>query len=435
MPKNKAEKPKREITKRQLSHWQRENRLQRMVMIAGIVVIAAVLIIVGTGLYMNRFKPLSAVVIRVGDSQNPESFIDYKMDYYVDALAYYGRMMGPEYIPYLTDSTTQAIQQYTIIVRAARGLGVTVSDAEVQEKLKEMGLSSNKARMDAVRAELVIQKLRTEHFYKETPETAEHRAILAMFLESEEQVKEVTDRLEAGESFQDLAAELSLEQYSREKNGDLGWLPEGILSIGMGNSLLDEKIFSEDINLNNMNQPVIIEDANLNKQVGYWLLKVTDTDDSTGQVHLFAMLLPSEQRAKEIKAELDEGGDFIELAKAHSLDQEAATNGGDFGLVGKGVMGEAIDNLIFPDDPAQALPVDVVSDPVKDIQEITGGGFWLVQVTGIGNRNVESDNREILATKLVTDWVDKEWSDNEDQIQNLLTPELKEYAIEQAQSR
>jgi len=80
------------MTKRQLSHWQRENRIQRIAMLAGAVVILAVLVMVGTGIYLGRYKPLNAVVIKVGDKE-------YNLDYYIDMLVLYGLTTGTASIP------------------------------------------------------------------------------------------------------------------------------------------------------------------------------------------------------------------------------------------------------------------------------------------------------------------------------------------------
>ncbi len=75
----KSDKPKREMTKRQLSHWQRENRIQRIALLFGAVVIVAVLVMVGTGIYLGRYKPLNAVVIKVDDKV-------FNLDYYIYML-------------------------------------------------------------------------------------------------------------------------------------------------------------------------------------------------------------------------------------------------------------------------------------------------------------------------------------------------------------
>ena len=114
-----------------MSHWQRESRLQRIMMLAGIVVIVAILAVVGTGLYMNKYKPYHVTVIKVGNTE-------YSMDYYINMLAYYGTLYGsPQMIQYLGDSVVQAIEQNQMIVQEAAKLGITVSDDEVKQEIQK----------------------------------------------------------------------------------------------------------------------------------------------------------------------------------------------------------------------------------------------------------------------------------------------------------
>lgn len=430
MPKKNVNKPQREVTKRQLSRWKKESRLQRVIMLGGIIIIVAVLIIVGTGLYFNQYKPLREVVIKVGDTE-------YNMDYYIDMLAYYGLMQGWDYIPYMVDDIAAGIQHRKLVVDAAANLDppITVSDDEVNKEIKEKGLRATAARKDIIRMELLANKLKTEYFDNQVPPTAEHRAVLAMFLESRSQADEIILRLNKGEKFQDIAAELSLEESSQEKGGDFGWIPEGVLSITLGNTVLSEKAFSGDIKLN---EPVLVADPDRTKTGGYWLLKVTETreEDDELEFYLYAMLLESREKAEELKAELDGGADFVELAKANSQYWNAAEDGGDLGFVWEGRMSKAIDEVLFPEDEEKPLEIGLVSDPIRDEIYSTRGGSWLLMVTGIdGAKPIEVDHRNALSAEQLNNWFDKVWEDNYDQLQTLLSDAQKWYAVEKAFAR
>jgi hypothetical protein len=99
-----------------------------------VIVIAAVLIIVGTGVYAERFRPLQASVIKVGDAS-------YSMDYYVNMLAYYGATTGSDFIYYVTDQAAQQIQMNRLIKDAAEKLDppVTVSDRKWRKSMNGAG--------------------------------------------------------------------------------------------------------------------------------------------------------------------------------------------------------------------------------------------------------------------------------------------------------
>jgi len=123
---------------------------------SGIFIIAAVLITIGVGWYLNQYRPLHQTVIR----------------------------------------------------QEATELGITVSRDEVDKELKSLDPPLSKDYRDFVRASMLIDKLQAEYFDERVPVNAEQRHIMAMLLESENQVAEVKTRIEEGEDFAELAGEL-----------------------------------------------------------------------------------------------------------------------------------------------------------------------------------------------------------------------------------
>lgn len=76
------------------------------------------------------------------------------------------------------------------------------------------------------------------------------------------------------------------------------------------------------------------------------------------EVHAGHILVDSEEKAAEIKAELDAGGDFAELAAEHGTDG-TAQRGGDLGWFLKGDMVPEFAEAAF------AMEAGTISDPVK----------------------------------------------------------------------
>ena len=79
---------------------------------------------------------------------------------------------------------------------------------------------------------------------------------------------------------------------------------------------------------------------------------------SEQEVHARHILVETEDEAKAIKAELDKGADFAELAKKKSKDP-GASDGGDLGFFTKEQMVPEFSEVAFKLDPGK------ISDPVK----------------------------------------------------------------------
>ncbi|MBO1256309.1 peptidylprolyl isomerase [Alteromonas sp. 5E99-2] len=79
------------------------------------------------------------------------------------------------------------------------------------------------------------------------------------------------------------------------------------------------------------------------------------------------ILVKTKEQAEKLKAQLDKGGNFQQLAKKHSL-CPSAKKGGDLGEFGPGQMVKAFDNVVFK------KPILKVHGPVK-----TKFGFHLIK--------------------------------------------------------
>ena len=80
--------------------------------------------------------------------------------------------------------------------------------------------------------------------------------------------------------------------------------------------------------------------------------------EPTREYHAAHILVASEDEAKAIKAELDDGADFAELAKEKSTGP-SGPNGGDLGWFSEGMMVKPFEDAVV------ALEAGAVSDPVE----------------------------------------------------------------------
>ena len=415
----KREKPKREFTKRQLSQWQQQKKRQRIIIISGIFIIAAVLLVVGTGWYISEYRPLHQTVIRVND-------VEFDMNYYVKVLKFYGEGQ-PSYFMYnLADEVVKVIERNELVRQEAKELGISVSNEEVDRELKSRDPPLSKDYRDMIRTEILAGKLLDEYFEPKVPVLAEQRHIMAMLLESESQATEVRARLNGGEDFGELAGELSLDEVSRDKKGDLGWHPKEIIAELLATSVPGEQAFSADVAV--LSQPIY--DEEVIKNAGYWLVKVIERDQETGEAFIKAILLGSEEQAQQVKSRLEAGENFTALAAELSQDKGSKENGGELGWLTEGMMGSDFDEFVFNPE----VELNTLSEPISDEMAWTQGGYWLIKVLDRDdNREVEESDRSWLKTKALNEWVSSLWDNPNNEVDDsYLDEEKKAWALERA---
>ena len=409
-------KPKREVTRRQLARWQREEKRQRIIRALGIFTILAVLGVMIGGWYINLYRPLHQTIIRVNDTK-------FDMNYYVSMLKYYAIGQSSEYAYALTDEVAKVIQRNELIRQGAEKLGISVSDELVNNELKSRNPPVDSDYRDLVRTEMIVKKLLDEHFGPQVPATTEQRNILAMLLESESQAIEVRNRLEVGEDFSTLAGELSLESISSTENGTLGWQSKDVLSELLGTSVPGDYAFSAEVGV--LSQPV--HDAEVIKNVGYWIVKVLERELDPEEAQIQVILLANEEDALQVKSRLDAGEDFAGLARELSLHEASKENGGDSGWLTSDAMGTALGEFVFNTE----IELNTLGGPISDEAAWTKGGYWLLKVIDSDdNREIEEGDRDLLKNKALNEWVSSLWDNPENKVESYLDDEKKELAVE-----
>ena len=385
--KQKKAAPKRAPTKHQLSKWQRQTKIRRIVIIAAAVFLAGIIGWVGYGYYKDSIAPYREVVIKVNDAS-------FNMGYYVKTLDAYTAGMNYSQIysygNYVAGMVADEIINAELRRQGAKNLDIEVTTEEIDEKLeelKEYEWPDDRVHRDIISSDLLLEKLE-EYFDSQLPDTMEQAHVQLMLAESEEVADEVITKIEAGGNFTALAEEFSCNSLIE---GDLGWLPEEL----MPNALIADAAF----NLTSGEISPPIYDASATKNFGYWLIEVTDKEDD--KIEARAMLLGSEAEAEQVKAELV-SGNFSSLAKEYSQ-HESKDEGGELGLLEQGDMGsEAFDQVAFN------ITANEVSEPVKDESVQTTGGYWLVRVVDRGVHQLETEVGEELRDMHFNDWF-KEW--------------------------
>jgi len=375
--KQKKFKPREVPTKRQLSKWQRQAKMQRIMIIAAAIFLAGILGYVGYGYYDDEIKPLHRVVIEVNDTS-------FTTGYYVKVLKASTKGVEASQVYYVANLAANQIIQDELIRQGANSLGISVEAQEIDKTIKENKLPNDEIYRDIMATSLLREKLLENYFGSQLPDTMEQAHIQVMLVESEEVANSVITEMGGDKDFATLVDEFSCDP---ENSGDLGWLPKELMS-----SLIGDAAFS--LEVGKVSRPIY--DESVSKSIGYWLIQVTDKDEEKG-VQAKAMLLSSEQEAEEVKAKLDSGEDFADLAKNHSQ-HESKDNGGELGWIKSGDMSDAFDKVAFK------LESNKVSEPVKDESVQTKGGYWIVQVVERGERELDKDARDSLLAKRFNAW-------------------------------
>lgn len=401
------------ISRKQLTRRERERKVQRTIIIVSAVILAVVLVLTGYGIYDSQFRPYEEIVLRV-DERN----ID--MDYFIDMLKLY--LMGADsYVaPVMADTVLNAIQRNLILIKGAEGLGYTVDKPEVDQALAENLVPDKQAYRDLYIAQTLENRLMQEYFGKKIPKSADQVKVQAMVFETRAVAEEAINRIKEGTSFLDLAKIYGVEKVTKERGGDLGWLPKGLVArvLGYENADVLEKVaFS--LKAGEISEPVY--DANIVKGTGYWIVKCEERDDDIS-VHARAILVGSLEDALKVKKELSAGTDFAALAKDISQDLSTREDGGDYGWLKRGYGDTVVTNVAFGLQPGE------VSDPVRDVAIETRGGYWVVKVL---EREENKDIEEVVRNNMLQNEFDMWFVSvmERTKVEKLLTVEQRDWAV------
>lgn len=390
MAKKKEPQAERPLTRRQLTHWQKQALRQRIIAISGVATIVAVVAVIVSGWYFKQYvpidKPMHETVIEVNGQK-------FTMGYYVDAIKYF---IGgqTEYIQYALDPVINNIEQIELMRENSGSLGVTVTDDEVHQQIVDNSLADNQAVRDIVRGQLISNKLLTDYFGPQVPASGEQRDVLAMFVESQSQVDAFKAQIDAGADFAQLAKDNSLESTSQSDSGALGSHANGVFDYLLGTTGLDDAIFSQPIGTWGT-----YNDVDKTKSLGYWIVKITDRNSDNSQVRLSGILLSSMDEAVSVQSRLDAGEDFTTLAQQYSQNW-SDTSKDDLGWVLSSSTAVYQAFALNADNP-----VGSVSPVIEDTTVTTKGGYWLFKVFGTVTQDLSSDDTTSLSNKAFNSWL------------------------------
>jgi parvulin-like peptidyl-prolyl isomerase len=411
---------KRPSYKKQDSGPQRK-KFVRIAVIA--LILAGVIVGISTGgwyYYDSRVKPYHQAAIRVNNAT-------FDLRYFINTLEIYYGNVYPEALDDYSDYGDTEIEQFAgyveqqivrneTIKQGSRGLGVLIERDVIKTELKNSGMPVTDERIDVQMALELVDK--------QVPSTQSQVHVQAMLLESESVAQEAIARLQAGESFDQVAGSLSKIPDFNIANGDLGWVTPREADLTVNSTRFGAMISGADVNV--ISGPSW--DDTVSKMYGYWVIRVVEkkdaTDTTSASIHIKGILVGSEQEAYNVIDQLNAGTDIDELAKEVSELSGAADNGAELGWITEG--GDYGDfNTLFD------LPLNGISAPIGDSQVETKGGFWVFDVLEKDdNKELTSNQKDILVDDLLERCSAEIQKDPNYNVEILLTREMRNFALD-----
>lgn len=280
-------KPKRKpaAAKRQPPRWARDRNLSVIIWVSISITMVLVLALVGYWAYDNYVATWRQPVAKIG-----ETVLD--MDYFVKMLRYYSIRGYAINSPSSAFQILRTVEDNEVIRQGADGFGLQVSPEEVTELIasdmlpdgEQGNVTDPDTQLDEVYRQFLDLVQLTDDEYRqivevqlfntklgdyfidhEVPEKTKHVHLHRILLDSEESAQDALDRLNNGEDFASLAIELSQDEVSKARGGDLDWVPRGVYPE------YDEVAFS--MEAGNVSEPILSGQS-------YSLIMVSEIDET-----------------------------------------------------------------------------------------------------------------------------------------------------------
>jgi parvulin-like peptidyl-prolyl isomerase len=358
-------------SRRQLSHWQREQHQRRLLYIGVGALVVVVAAIFAAGLIYDNVYRANQVVAQVGpDSITATQLLD-EIRPQARALDAQAKQVGggtsSDQIASYLDSQKRALPDSVlndlidthIVQQEATRRGISVTPAEVDDKerqtIAEFQASKNPAPTPAPTE--APEASPTAAITSATPELTV-LPVAAALTPTALTTPTAVPTLEAD------AYTTALQQFVTQNN-----VTEADLRTQIERSLLQDKIQAA---------------------IGQQQVPATQA-----QVHARQIVVATSDQANDLLNQLKNGADFAQLAQQNSTDTVTRDKGGDMGWFARGVQTKAIEDAAFSLQPGQLS--DVISD---------GGSYHILQVIESDpNRSLPPDQLTNQRQKAFQDWL------------------------------
>jgi hypothetical protein len=89
-------------------------------------------------------------------------------------------------------------------------------------------------------------------------------------------------------------------------------------------------------------------------------------------------------------------------------------------------MSQTVSDFVFDSETELAI----ISEPIRDETTSTNGGYWLFKIVGSGIKKISDENRDLLMTQAISDWLVSLIGDSENEVISYLDDEMKAFAMD-----
>ena len=335
-----AKKKKQPVIRRaptagEVAKWQKQKQRNRIVFVFGVVVIIAVLALLGYGYYDRVYQrdraeanKLHKTIVQVNNSK-------FSLEYIIDVMRFLQEQANSassstQTIPktYTLDEIVQVIEYNELLQQADPGLGISITEDELQAKIKSIVVPpgapedltdaqilkyynaylkayhiTDREFRGLVTADMLRPKLQ-EYIKDQVPKTAEQVHIQGMLV-NETMETAVADRLVfTGDSFNDVAKQVSLVSGAQSNGAELGWMVKGILG-----AKFDDTVFNLEPGV--LSQP--IDDETGQYPNAAWLVSVLAKEPDRALDDNLMQSLTAVNYAKWFEQQLQQGLDSMQV--------------------------------------------------------------------------------------------------------------------------
>jgi len=263
--------------------------------------------------------------------------------------------------------------KFRMKIRDAHESGL-INDPDIQAELEEYRVTLAAAFL--IERELVepalremykrrTEELRASHILLRVPQNPQPEDTVRAYQEA----KEIIEKLDHGEPFDELALEYSEDPSVQNNKGDLYYFTGGMMVKPFEDAVYGLEVGEYTV------EPV-------RTQFGYHIIKLNDRKPAPGSIRVSHIMIFAQQgvspedtlraydRIQDIYAKLQEGADFEDLAVEFSEDRQSAERGGDLGMIQRRSLPQDFEKVAFTLHPGE------ISDIVR-----TQFGYHIIKVT------------------------------------------------------